>query len=118
MHEAARKPLAHSDADPCNLFNSVRAVLQQHSDDVDVAGVVFGPAVHVLAEKPGQPVSEKLRQRAESFDFKGVEFFACGNTPRSLGWPEANVCPFAQATEVGAAKLMELQQRGYANIAW
>ncbi len=100
------------------VFNSVRAVLQKYGDDVDVAVVVIGPAIHVLAKEPRQPVPEELRQRAESFAFYGVEFFACGNTLSSLGWTEVDVRPFAEVAEVGAAKLMELQEQGYAYIAW
>jgi intracellular sulfur oxidation DsrE/DsrF family protein len=36
----------------------------------------------------------------------------------SLGWTAKDIRPFAQIEAVGAATLMELQEQGYAYIAW
>jgi intracellular sulfur oxidation DsrE/DsrF family protein len=47
-----------------------------------------------------------------------VEFHACANTMKSLGWTEEDLLPFAQVVDVGAADLMELQEQGYAYISW
>jgi intracellular sulfur oxidation DsrE/DsrF family protein len=48
----------------------------------------------------------------------GVEFHACGNTMKSLGWTEEDILESATVVEVGAADLMELQKQGYSYISW
>ena len=48
----------------------------------------------------------------------GVEFHACGNTMKALKWKADNIVDSAKIVEVGAADLMELQQKGYAYISW
>jgi hypothetical protein len=60
-----------------------------------------------------------LRQRARSQaqDY-GVRYIACGNTMKTLGWTAADMADFATIEEVGAAALMELQEQGWAYIAW
>ena len=63
-------------------------------------------------------MKEELRQRVSSLAKYGVEFHACGNTMKSLGWTEDDLLPFAKVVEVGAADIMELQEQGYAYISW
>lgn len=48
----------------------------------------------------------------------GVEFIACGNTMRTVGWTDADMLPFAKVEAVGAATVMELQERGDTYWAW
>jgi intracellular sulfur oxidation DsrE/DsrF family protein len=48
----------------------------------------------------------------------GVRFIACGNTMHTLGWAAGDMLDFAQVEEVGAAAVMELQEKGYAYLAW
>jgi uncharacterized protein len=47
-----------------------------------------------------------------------VRFIACGNTMKTLGWTAQDMQAFAKIEEVGAATLMELQEQGYAYVAW
>jgi len=102
-----------------HILNSVGAMIGRYEDNVALVVVAFGPGIHLLAKRPGRPVPQALRDRARSQarDY-GVRFVACGNTMQTLGWTAAALEDFAQVEPVGAATLMELQERGYAYIAW
>lgn len=101
------------------IFNSISALLKKYVDDVAIAVVVWGPGIHLLARRPQRPVSELHQQRARSMaQAYGVAFVACGNTMHSLGWTEADMLDFARIEEVGAAAVMELQEKGYKYLAW
>lgn len=97
---------------------SVGAMLRKYGDDIKIVVTVIGPGIHILAKNPQRPVSDEVKQRVSSLAQYGVEFHACGNTLRALGWSEDDLLPFAQPVEVGAADLMELQEQGYAYISW
>jgi uncharacterized protein len=102
-----------------HILNSVGAMLGKYEDNVAVAVVVFGPGIHLLARQPRRPVPAELRQRAQgqARDY-GVRFIACGNTMKTVGWTAADMMDFAKVEEVGAATLMEMQEQGWAYIAW
>ncbi len=109
-------------ADPAyieHILGSVGAMIGKYEDNVAIVVVAFGPGIHLLARKPRRPVPEALRTRAASQarDY-GVRFVACGNTMKTLNWTAADMQPFAQVEEVGAAVIMELQEQGYAYLAW
>ncbi len=101
-----------------HIVFSVGAMLRQYRDNVRIAVVAFGPGVHVLLKNPRRPVSQSVREKLVSLSDYGVEFFACGNTLKSLKLDETAVVPYARVVEVGASKLMELQKQGYAYISW
>jgi intracellular sulfur oxidation DsrE/DsrF family protein len=101
------------------IFNSISAMLKKYVDDVAIAVVVWGPGIHLLAKEPQRPVPEILQQRARSMaQAYGVRFIACGNTMHTVGWTNADMLDFATVEDVGAAAVMELQERGYAYLAW
>lgn len=102
-----------------HILNSVGAMIGKYQDNVAIAVVVFGPGIHLLAKKPKRPVAAALRQRviSQARDY-GVTFIACGNTMKTLGWTTQDIVEVAKVEEVGAAALMELQEQGYAYIAW
>lgn len=101
------------------IFNSISALLKKYGDDVAIAVVVWGPGIHLLARNPQRPVTELHKQRVRSMaESYGVEFIACGNTMHTVGWTEADMLPFAKVEEVGAAAVMELQEKGYHYLAW
>lgn len=101
------------------VLNSIGAVLKKYVDDVSIVVVAWGPGIHLLAGKPRRPVSKVHQQRVRDMNQSyGVEFIACGNTMHSLGWERADMLDFVRIEEVGAAALMELQEKGYAYIAW
>lgn len=101
------------------IFNSISALLKKYVDDVAIAVVVWGPGIHLLAKNPKRPVSELHKQRVRSMaEAYGVEFIACGNTMHTVGWTDADMLDFAKIEEVGAAAVMELQEKGYKYLAW
>ena len=101
-----------------HILFSVGAMLRKYGDDIHIVVTVIGPGRHLLGRNPTRPIPKLLRQRAESLSMYGVEFHACGNTMRSLGWTREDLLDFATVVEIGAADLMELQEQGYAYISW
>lgn len=101
------------------ILNSIGAMLKKYVDDVAIAVVVWGPGIHLLAKKPQRPVAPVLQQRVKSMsESYGVEFVACGNTMHGLGWQKADMLDIARIEEVGAAAVMEFQEKGYTYLAW
>lgn len=101
------------------ILNSIGAMLKKYVDDVSIVVVVWGPGIHLLAKKPKRPVPKTHQQRVRGMhDSYGIEFIACGNTMHSVGWEKEDMLDFARVEEVGAAAIMELQEKGYAYIAW
>ncbi|QKO22227.1 DsrE family protein [Rhodoferax sp. BAB1] len=101
------------------ILNSISAMLKKYVDDVTIVVVVWGPGIHLLAKKPKRPVPKTLQQRVRGMsESYGIEFIACGNTMHTIGWEKEDMLDFARVEEVGAAAIMELQEKGYAYIAW
>jgi intracellular sulfur oxidation DsrE/DsrF family protein len=102
-----------------HILNSISAMLTKYEDNIDIAVVVFGAGIHLLAKNPKRDIPELLRQRvkAQAKDY-GVKYIACGNTMKTVGWEKKDMVDFAQVEEVGAAAIMELQEKGYAYLAW
>ena len=102
-----------------HILASLRAMVVKYGDNVALAVVAFGPGIHLLATKPERPIADEARERIVSFakDY-GVELVACGNTLTGLGWGADRVIAEARIEQVGAAALMEFQEKGYAYIAW
>lgn len=101
-----------------HILNSVGAVLRAYPDNVKIAVVAFGPGIHILLKKPLRSVPKDIRDKVQSLHDYGVEFQACGNTLSTLKLTRADTLAFAKYVDVGAAALMELQQKGYAYISW
>lgn len=101
-----------------SVLFSVGAMLRKYQDNIHIVVVAIGPGIHILAKNPERPVSKMTKQRVSSLAQYGIEFHACGNTMKALGWDEKDILPFAKIVEVGAADLMELQEQDYAYISW
>ncbi|MEW5973004.1 MAG: DsrE family protein [Pseudomonadota bacterium] len=102
-----------------HILNSISAMLTKYEDNVSIAVVVFGAGIHLLAKNPKRDIPAILRQRVESQAKNyGVKYIACGNTMKTIGWEKSDMLDFAQVEEVGAAAIMELQEKGYAYLAW
>lgn len=101
------------------ILNSIGAMLKKYVDDVRIVVVVWGPGIHLLAKKPKRPVPKVHQQRVRDMNQSyGIEFIACGNTMHTIGWEKEDMLDIARVEEVGAAAIMELQEKGYAYIAW
>jgi len=97
---------------------SASEMIRKYDDNITVVITAFGPGLHILAKKPLRHVSEHIKQKVKSLASYGVKFHACGNTMKSLGWTERDMLPFVEVVKVGAADLMELQEKGYSYINW
>lgn len=102
-----------------SILNSIQAMIRQYGGDVEIAVVVIGPGIHVLAKEPQREIDRLIYDRVESFakDYN-VRWIACGSTMNTIGWKHENMRPFAEYVEVGASALMELQAAGFSYIAW
>jgi intracellular sulfur oxidation DsrE/DsrF family protein len=101
------------------IFNSISAMLTKYVDEVAIAVVAWGPGLHLLAKNPKRPVPKLFQQRVKSMaESYGVSFIACGNTMHTIGWTKADMLDFVTVEDVGAAAVMELQEKGYAYLAW
>ena len=94
-------------------------MIRRYGDNVDIAVVVIGPGLHILAKQPKRDIDALSYDRVASFaqDYN-VRWIACGNTMNSLNWNDKDMRPFAEYAQVGAAALMELQEEGYQAIYW
>ena len=101
-----------------SVITSVSEVLKKYGDNITIVVAVFSKGIHILAKQPLREVSELTRQRVKSLADYGVKFHACGNTMNSLGWTKDDMLPFAEVVKVGAADIIELQEKGYSYISW
>lgn len=101
------------------ILNSIGAMLKKYVDDVSIVVVAWGPGLHLLAKKPKRPVSKTHQQRVRGMsESYGIEFIACGNTMHSIGWEKSDMLDFVSVADVGVGAIMELQEKGYAYVAW
>jgi len=96
---------------------SVGEMLRKYNDNITIVVTAFGEGIHVLAKVPGRPVSKKNMQSIKSLADYGVKFHACGNTLDSLGWDKDDLYDFVEVVQVGAADLLEHQEKGFAYIS-
>jgi intracellular sulfur oxidation DsrE/DsrF family protein len=101
-----------------HVLNSASAMLRAYPDNIHIVVTCFARGIHILAHEPARPVAEAIQARVKSLNFYGVEFHACGRTLEGMGWTEDDIVDFAKVVPVGAADLMELQEQGYAYLAW
>lgn len=97
---------------------AVGEMVRKYGDNITIVVTAFGPGLHILAKDPVRPVSEHIKQKVKSLVDYGVKFHACGNTMKALGWTEKDMLPFAEVVNVGAADIMELQEKGYSYLSW
>lgn len=97
---------------------AVGEMVRKYGDNITIVVTAFGPGIHILAKDPVRPVSEHIKQKVKSLVDYGVKFHACGNTMKALGWKDKDILPFAEVVKVGAADIMELQEKGYSYLSW
>jgi len=100
------------------VLYSVGELIRKYGDNVTIVVAVFGKGIHILAKQPLREVSELTKQRVKSLAAYGVKFHACGNTMSSLDWTKDDMLPLAEIVKVGAADVIELQEKGYSYISW
>ncbi|MFW2373233.1 MAG: DsrE family protein [Gammaproteobacteria bacterium] len=101
-----------------SVLFAVGEMVRKYGDNITIVVTAFGPGIHILAKEPVRAVSEHIKQKVKSLVDYGVKFHACGNTMQALGWKEKDMLPFAEVVKVGAADIMELQEKGYSYLSW
>jgi len=100
------------------ILHSAGEMLRKYNDNVTIVITAFGPGIHVLGKKPLREVSDEVKQKIKSLADYGIKFHACGNTMDTLGWKKEDMHDFVEVVQVGAADLIELQEKGYGYISW
>ena len=101
-----------------SILFSVGELIRKYGDDVEIIVACFGPGIHLLAQIPERPISQLLQQRVSSLSAYGVAFHACGDTMESLNWDKNDLVDFAKVVPIGIDDIMQLQEKGFAYIAW
>lgn len=95
------------------LNNAVN--LQKHYgiDEVAIEIVAYGPGLAMLTKKSGQP------DRIESLAMSDITFSACGNTMAAVEKKSGSMPILLEGVNqvpAGVARIMELQEQGYAYV--
>ena len=82
-------------------------------DNVVIEIVAYGPGLGLLTEKSGQA------SRVTSLAMQDIHFSACGNTMKKVAQKSGKMPKLLEGVDqvtAGVARIMELQQQGYAYI--
>ena len=101
-----------------HVLFSVGELMRKYGDDIHIVIAVIGPGMHLLGTRPGRAVKGIHQQRASSLASYGVEFHACGNTMKGLGWSNKDVVDYATVVPIGVDDIMLLQEKGYSYFGW
>ena len=95
------------------LNNAVNLQKVYGVDNIQIEIVAYGPGLGLLTKKSG------LAQRVESLAMQDITFSACGNTMKKVASKTGNMPKLLEGVgqvTAGVARIMELQQQGYAYI--
>ncbi len=95
------------------LNNAVNLQKLYGVDNVDVVIVAYGPGLTLLTKQ------NKQAQRVQSLAMQGVRFNACGNTMKKIAKKTGKKPQIVEGVKVvpaGVARIVELQEQGYAYI--
>ena len=106
-----------SSADPLThviaLNNAVNMQKMYGIDNIDIEIVAYGPGLGLLTKKSTQA------SRVTSLAMHDITFTACGNTMKKVEKKSGKMPVLLEGvgtTTAGVARIMELQQQGYAYI--
>lgn len=95
------------------LNNAVNLQKQYGLDNIAVEVVAYGPGLGLLTKKSGQP------DRVESLAMQNITFSACGNTMKKVAKKSGKTPVLLEGVgqvSAGVARIMELQEQGYAYV--
>jgi intracellular sulfur oxidation DsrE/DsrF family protein len=95
------------------LNNAVNMQKMYGIDNIDIEIVAYGPGLGLLTKKSGQA------KRVTSLAMQDITFSACGNTMKKVEKNTGNMPKLLEGVgqvTAGVARIMELQQQGYAYI--
>ena len=92
------------------VLNVADNLLKQYGKNIELEIVTFGPGLQLLFAE------NKHNQRVSQLAKKGVKFSACRNTARKMEkmlGKDLELNKYAKETSSGAAKIIELVEKGY-----
>jgi intracellular sulfur oxidation DsrE/DsrF family protein len=95
------------------LNNAVNMQKLYGMDNIIIEIVAYGPGLGLLTKKSGQA------SRVESLALQDIQFSACGNTMKKVAKKSGKMPVLLEGVDqvtAGVARIMELQQQGYAYI--
>jgi hypothetical protein len=95
------------------LNNAVNLQKLYGMDNIVIEIVAYGPGLGLLTKKSGQA------SRVESLALQDIHFSACGNTMKKVAQKSGKMPVLLEGVDqvtAGVARIMELQQQGYAYI--
>ena len=101
-----------------SVLFSISELIRKHGDDIEIVVIAIGPGLHILGRSPARPVEQEVKEKVQSLADYGVNFRACGNTMKSLGWSSKDLFSFVEVVPIGVEALIDFQTRGFAYISW
>ncbi len=95
------------------LNNAVNLQKLYGIDNIDIEIVAYGPGLGLLTSKSGQA------DRVSSLALQDITFSACGNTMKKVEKMSGKMPKLLEGVgqvKAGVARIMELQQQGYAYV--
>ena len=95
------------------LNNAVNMQKYYGVDNIAVEVVAYGPGLSLLTKKSGQA------DRVESLAMSDITFSACGNTMKKVSKKSGKMPVLLEGVgevPAGVARIMELQEQGYAYV--
>jgi intracellular sulfur oxidation DsrE/DsrF family protein len=95
------------------LNNAVNMQKLYGMDNIIIEIVAYGPGLGLLTKKSGQA------SRVESLALQDIQFSACGNTMKKVAKKSGKMPVLLEGVNqvtAGVARILELQQQGYAYI--
>jgi len=95
------------------LNNAVNLQKLYGIDDIEIEIVAYGPGLDLLTEQSSQS------KRVTSLALQDITFSACGNTMKAVKKKTGKMPKLLEGVgqvKAGVARIMELQQQGYAYV--
>lgn len=95
------------------LNNAVNLQKEYGLDNIQIEIVAYGPGLGLLTKKSGQA------DRVESLAMQEITFSACGNTMNKVAKKSGKMPALLEGVgqvTAGVARIMELQEQGYAYV--
>ncbi len=99
-----------------NNVKNLRKLYDSRGEKIIIEVVTYGPGLHMLRADTS-PVRDRIERMATEYD--DLQFSACANTRRVMkkkSGREVPLLPEATVVPSGVARIMELQEQGYAYV--